>query len=84
MGFGLPVLAHGVPAVRETLGRAGLAFGAKHFDHLAQTLASVLNDAERRSALVERQLQRHAELRQQMTGLNFLELVQPDWRNGLS
>jgi len=79
MGAGLPVLAHGVPAVRETLGGAGLAFGAKQFDHLAHALASVLGDAERRAALVERQLQRHAELRQQMTGLAFLDLVQPDW-----
>lgn len=83
MGFGLPVLAHGVPAVRETLGGAGLAFGAKHFDHLARSLAAVLHDPERRSALVERQQQRHIELRRQMTGLPFLDLVQPDWGNAL-
>ena len=82
MGAGLPVLAHGVPAVRETLGRAGLSFGAKQFDHLAQALASVLGDTERRAALVERQLRRHAELRQQMSGLAFLDLVQPDWDAG--
>lgn len=79
MGAGLPVLAHGVPAVRETLGGAGLAFGAKRFDHLARAVASLLEDDERKKALVERQHRRYSDLRAQMTGAQFFSFVQPDW-----
>jgi glycosyltransferase involved in cell wall biosynthesis len=79
MGAGLPVLAHGVAAVRETLGGAGLAFGAKRFGHLARAVVSLLEDNERQQALVERQYRRYADLRAQMTGAQFFQFVEPDW-----
>jgi glycosyltransferase involved in cell wall biosynthesis len=75
MRHGLPVLAYSLPAVAETLGNAGLRFSTKDFAHLARYLADVLNDEDRRSAVVEAQIRRADELMPLMSGAGFFELM---------
>jgi glycosyltransferase involved in cell wall biosynthesis len=77
MRSGLPVLAFGLPAVREVLGGTGLYFVDKDFEKLATVSLELLNDRERWSQQSEAQRQRALELARAMDGRAFLDLLAP-------
>ena len=84
-GFCLPLLeammrnvlvfAYDQPAVRETVGMAGVIFSDKSFEDLAKQLHLLLSSSETREAIVEAQTRRAAELVEAMDGRGFLELL---------
>ncbi len=84
-GFCLPLLeammrkvlvfAYDLPAVRETVGMAGVIFSDKSFEHLARRLHLLLSSPEMCEAIVEAQARRAAELAEAMDGRGFLDLL---------
>lgn len=77
MQHGLPVVAHDLPAVAETLGGAGLRFGRKEFTHLAAALADLRRDAGRTAAIVEAQYRRVEAIQPHLWGAAFMRLLVP-------
>ena len=84
-GFCLPLLeammhrvlvfAYDQPAVRETVGMAGVIFSDKSFESLAKQLHLLLSSPETRDAIIEAQNRRAAELVEAMDGRGFLDLL---------
>jgi glycosyltransferase involved in cell wall biosynthesis len=84
-GFCLPLLeammrkvlvfAYDQPAVRETVGMAGVIFSEKSFENLAKQLHLLLSSPEMREAIVEAQNRRAAKLVETMDGRGFLDLL---------
>lgn len=84
-GFCLPLLeammrrvvvfAYDLPAVRETVGMAGVIFSEKSFEHLARQLHLLLASPQTCDAIVEAQARRAAELVDGMDGRGFLDLL---------
>jgi glycosyltransferase involved in cell wall biosynthesis len=84
-GFCLPLLeammhrvlvfAYDQPAVRETVGMAGVIFSDKSFESLAKQLHLLLSSPETREAIIEAQNRRAAELVEAMDGRGFLDLL---------
>jgi glycosyltransferase involved in cell wall biosynthesis len=84
-GFCLPLLeamtrnvlvfAYGHPAVRETLGRAGIVFHEKDFEHLARQLHQLLGSSANREAILKAQRRRARALLRKMDGRGFLDLL---------
>ena len=58
MQAGIPVLAHASAAVPETLDGAGVMFGAKLFDELAEWIVNVARPGELRTAILAGQQER--------------------------
>ena len=71
----VPVFAYDQPAVRETMGMAGVVFGDKSFEHLAKRLHLLLSSPQMCKAIVEAQTRRAAELVESMDGRGFLDLL---------
>lgn len=84
-GFCLPLLeammhkvlvfAYDQPAVRETVGMAGVVFSDKSFENLARQIHLLLSSPETREAIIEAQCRRAAELVEAMDGRGFLDLL---------
>jgi len=55
MLLGLPVVAYGSTAVPETMGGAGIVFHRKEFEHLAELVAMIHEDASLRRRIIEKQ-----------------------------
>ncbi|MEO0647727.1 MAG: glycosyltransferase [Cyanobacteria bacterium J06650_10] len=77
MLHGLPVFVYGLPAIREFIQDSGLYFDEKDFEHLAQTLYSVLSQPQRCQEISKRQHQYAIPLAEKMNGQAFLQLFQP-------
>lgn len=77
MLLGLPVVAYGSTAVPETMGGAGVVFHHKEFEHLAELVAIIHEDAPLRRRVVEKQ-RAHVEhfLEPRVRGLFFSYLEQ--------
>ncbi len=60
MAHDVPVLAHAAAAVPETLGGAGVLFGEKRFDLVAQMIARIARDAPLRAGILAAQRRRLA------------------------
>ncbi len=77
MLLGLPVVAYGAAAVPETMGGAGVVFHHKEFEHLAELVAIIHEDAPLRRRVVEKQ-RAHVEhfLEPQVRGQFFSYLEQ--------
>jgi glycosyltransferase involved in cell wall biosynthesis len=71
----VPVFAYDQPAVRETMGMAGVIFSDKSFEHLAKRLHLLLSSPRMCEAIVEAQTRRAAELVESMDGRGFLDLL---------
>jgi len=76
---GLPVLAYGLPAVREVMRDTGIFFQEKDFSHLTSVLFNVLSDRARISEIVEKQRERASELAKAMDGRLLLTLLRPSY-----
>jgi glycosyltransferase involved in cell wall biosynthesis len=84
-GFCLPLLeammrnvlifAYDRPAVRETLGGAGMIFTEKSFEHLSRQLHFLLGSPDMCRKIRQAQHRRAEELAGQMDGRGFLELL---------
>ena len=75
MQANLLVFAYALPAVRETLGNAGLLFEEKSMAFLAQRLHQLLQHPESCAAIREGQRARAQELARGMTGAGFFEIL---------
>jgi glycosyltransferase involved in cell wall biosynthesis len=58
---GVPVLAYAAAAVPETLGGAGILFGEKRFEEMAEMMGCVVRDKGLRQAVLARQAERIGE-----------------------
>jgi glycosyltransferase involved in cell wall biosynthesis len=70
------VFAYDRPAVRETLGGAGMTFSEKSFEHLAKQLHFLLGSPDICRKIRQAQHRRARELADQMDGRGFLGLLQ--------
>ena len=77
MRCGLPVFAHSLPAVEETLDGAGVTFGEKDFPYLAEAVLTTLADEARLDMLIRRGQARAAQLAKRMDGGALLQLLWP-------
>lgn len=71
----VPVMSFDLPAVRETLGGAGLIFSEKDFAALARRLRDLLSSPDALQTILDAQHRRAAELVAEMSGRYFLDLV---------
>ncbi len=71
----LPVFAYDLPAVRETLGGAGMTFGEKNFGRLADQLHDLLLSPDTLHRMLLAQHRRARELIARMDGRYFLDLA---------
>ena len=74
---GVPVVAYGTPAVRETLDGAGISFAEKDFEALARRMTGLLSSEPSRRDLIEGGRRRAGVLISAMDGSGFLSLVFP-------
>jgi glycosyltransferase involved in cell wall biosynthesis len=78
MAYGIPVMALAQPAVRETLGKAGLLLDGVDVEDDACRVADLLLDATAREDAVRRQRSRLAEIRAEVEGNSFWAAVTPE------
>jgi glycosyltransferase involved in cell wall biosynthesis len=69
------VFAYDLPAVRETVGMAGVIFSDKSFENLARQLHFLLASPETYEAIIEAQRERAREFAKEMDGRDFLNLL---------
>jgi glycosyltransferase involved in cell wall biosynthesis len=60
---GVPVLAYAAAAVPETLGGAGVLFGAKRYEEMAEMMGCLMRDARLRQAVLAQQAERIREFK---------------------
>jgi glycosyltransferase involved in cell wall biosynthesis len=82
MACGVPVMALDQPAVRETLGRAGLLLAGADVEDDAGRVAGLLLDAAGLAEVVERQRARLAELRAAVEENSFWAAITPEGAPG--
>jgi glycosyltransferase involved in cell wall biosynthesis len=75
MARNLLVVAYDLPAVRETLGSAGLVFCEKDFEHLSWQIHALLKSRDIHQAILTRQRERACELLREMDGRKLLQLL---------
>ncbi len=61
---GVPVLAYAAAAVPETLGGAGVLFGGKRYEEMAEMMGCLMRDARLRQAVLQRQAERIQQFRE--------------------
>jgi glycosyltransferase involved in cell wall biosynthesis len=68
------VIVSDIPALVESTGGAAKVVGARDPDELAQAMAEVLNDDEKRAELIEAGRRRSAELSWTQTAIKTMEI----------
>jgi glycosyltransferase involved in cell wall biosynthesis len=76
MSAGLPVFAYGINTVKETLGGSGIYFEEKNFDFIAQKAHQILNDAQYKLDIVEKQHNQVKTLSKKIKGEKILSLIE--------
>jgi glycosyltransferase involved in cell wall biosynthesis len=75
MHFGVPIVAHAAAAVPETLGGAGLLFGEKRFEDVAELMDLAVSDPALRAGLIAAGRRRLDDFAPARIGSRLLELL---------